>query len=173
VAGDLQVGEKFQTLASALTNFKSANLIAAYSSDWKSQIARMRARIAKERTSPGEEHLAIKTGAGGLIDAEFMAQTFCLEQGWQEPSTLNALQRANDAKLLPKGDDFIKSYRAMRRIECILRRWSFEGETTLPNEEPPLYRVAVRCGFSNIADFMKHVAQVRAVIHQGYEQMFQ
>ena len=34
----------------------------------------MRERIEKERTPSGRDHLAIKTGAGGLIDAEFMAQ---------------------------------------------------------------------------------------------------
>jgi glutamate-ammonia-ligase adenylyltransferase len=132
----------------------------------------MRGRIAKERTPSGEEHLAIKTGHGGLVDAEFMAQTFCLEHGWPEPNTLKTLQRANEAKLIPNGDEFIKSYRALRCIECILRRWSFEGETTLPNEEPPLYRVAVRCGFKTIEDFMKHVARIRNVIHASYKAVF-
>ena len=127
---------------------------------------------AKERTSRGEERLAIKTGYGGLVDAEFMAQTFCLEHGWSEPNTLKALQRANEAQLIKNGEEFIKSYRALRRIECILRRWSFEGETTLPNDDAPLYRVAVRCGFKTIEEFMKHVAQTRAVIHEGYKSVF-
>jgi len=172
IAGDMQIGEQFQKLTTSLVDFSKPTKIASHTSDWKSQIAKMRERIATERTPSGEEHLAIKTGDGGLVDAEFMAQTFCLEHGWSEPNTLKALQRANEAKLIPNGDEFIKSYRALRRIECILRRWSFEGETTLPNEDPPLYRVAVRCGFKTIEDFMKHVAQIRGVIHNGYKAIF-
>ena len=41
----------------------------------------MRLRIEKERTPPGKDALAFKTGVGGLIDAEFIAQALCLEQG--------------------------------------------------------------------------------------------
>lgn len=173
VAGDMVIGGQFQKLANSLADFSKPTKIAAYTPDWKLQIAKMRERIAKERTPRGEERLAIKTGYGGLVDAEFMAQTFCLEHGWPEPNTLKALQRGHEAKLISNGDDFIKSYRALRRIECILRRWSFEGETTLPNEDPPLYRVAVRCGFKTIEEFMKHVAQIRGVIHKSYEEVFQ
>jgi glutamate-ammonia-ligase adenylyltransferase len=169
IAGDMKVGEQFQTLANELANFSKPSKIVAYTKGWKGQIATMRERIAKERTPAGEEQLAIKTGHGGLVDAEFMAQIFCLENGWSEPNTLKALQRAHQAGLLPNGEEFIKSYRALRRIECILRRWSFEGETTLPNEDPPLYRVAVRCGFQNIETFMAHVRQIREVILAGYK----
>jgi glutamate-ammonia-ligase adenylyltransferase len=172
VAGDMQVSEQFQKLTTGLVDFSKPSKIAAYSKDWKSQIAKMRERIAKERTRGGEERLAIKTGHGGLVDAEFMAQTFCLENDWPEPNTLKALQRADQAGLLPTGDEFIKSYRSLRRIECILRRWSFEGETTLPNEDPPLYRVAARCGFKTIEDFMDHVGEIRAVIHRSYKAVF-
>jgi [glutamine synthetase] adenylyltransferase / [glutamine synthetase]-adenylyl-L-tyrosine phosphorylase len=168
VAGDTEIGDKFQELATSLADFSRPQKIAASSADWKSQIAKMRDRIAKERTPRGEEHLAIKTGRGGLVDAEFMAQTFCLQNGWSEPNTLKALQRANETGQLPNGEEFINSYRALRRIECILRRWSFEGETTLPNEDAPLYRVAVRCGFKNIESFMKHVREIRDVIHKSY-----
>jgi glutamate-ammonia-ligase adenylyltransferase len=172
VAGDAQLGEQFQILANTLADFSEGSKIAAYTKDWKSLIAKMRERIAKERTATGEEHLAIKTGHGGLVDAEFMAQAFCLENGWPEPNTLKALQKANESNLIPNGDDFIKSYRALRRIECILRRWSFEGETTLPNEDPPLYRVSVRCGFNTIEEFMAHVSHVRAIIRNSYKRVF-
>ena len=172
IAGDVQIGEQFLKLAISLADFSKPSKIASHTPDWKSQIAKMRDRIAKERTPRGEEQLAIKTGHGGLVDAEFMAQTFCLENGWIEPNTLKALQHANDSKLIINGDGFIKSYRALRRIECILRRWSFEGETTLPNEDPPLYRVAVRCGFKTIEQFMAHVRQTRDIIHKSYEGVF-
>src|SRR5580704_1261080 len=104
----------------------------------------MRQRIEKERTPAGQDALAIKTGAGGLMDAEFLAQTFCLAHGWHEPNTLRALARARDsgAFAAKDADAFIENYRQLLRVEVILRRWSFEGETVLPDDEPAFYRVA-------------------------------
>ncbi|PYJ03104.1 MAG: hypothetical protein DME25_13425, partial [Verrucomicrobia bacterium] len=110
IAGDPKLGEQFQQLAAELTNFKRqgssaqpwlgakearrpgarpAVALACFTPGWKQQIAYMRARIQKERTPPGQDELAFKTGVGGLIDAEFIAQATCLEQGWQEANTLH------------------------------------------------------------------------------------
>ena len=91
----------------------------------------MRMRIEKERTPRGKDELAIKTGTGGLMDAEFIAQALCLEHGWQEANTLRALERGRDAKVLPRAEKLIENYRQLRRVEGILRRWSYEGETVL------------------------------------------
>src|SRR5205807_656254 len=79
VAGDLALGQQFQALAGTLTNFKQPSLpLPAFTHDWKRKIHQMRMRIEKERTPAGQEALAIKTGAGGLIDAEFVAQVLAL-----------------------------------------------------------------------------------------------
>jgi glutamate-ammonia-ligase adenylyltransferase len=148
IAGDLKLGGQFQALAAALTSFKKPGRPpAAYSANWKQEIARMRQRIEKERTAPGEDAVAIKTGAGGLIDAEFIAQARSLANGWHEANTLQALERAQETKALAPAESrkLLAGYRELRRIEGILRRWSFEGETTLPNEAAPFYRVSVRC----------------------------
>ena len=140
--------------------------LAAFTPDLKQEITRMRLRIEKERTPAGKEDFAIKTGAGGLMDAEFIAQILCLENGWGEPNTLAALHRGLASGALPKagGENLIVHYRALRRIEAILRRWSFAGETVLPDDPAPLYRVAVRCGFSGVEKFMEAVRTHRAVI---------
>jgi len=174
IAGDLQLGLHFQRLAAVLTDFRPENVaadfalrqsddrsssassrarlsrrtgLAAYSPDWKQTIARMRQRIEKERTPRGQDALAIKTGAGGLTDAEFIAQTLCLAHAWHEPNTLKALKRARDTQTLAPKDAalLIDNYRQLRRVEGILRRWSFEGETVLPDDPAPFYRVSVRC----------------------------
>ena len=164
VAGNSALGERFRVLAGVLTNFTPINVandfalpaakskvggsprkqkpvpanrgLAASTPDWKQQIAHMRERIERERTPPGQSPLAIKTGAGGLIDAEFIAQTLCLEHGWLEPNTLHALQKAQSAGVLPERDarKLIENFRQLRRIERILRRWSFEGEAVLPSD---------------------------------------
>lgn len=204
VAGDQRLGEQFQELARALTDFTSRNAsagfvvharggesatpsprrqgaarisragLAAYTPNWKEQIAHMRRRIEKERTPAGQDALAIKTGAGGLMDAEFIAQTFCLAHGWQEPNSLQALQRAHEARLLKGGDasKLIENYRQLRRVEGILRRWSFEGETVLPAEEAPFYRVSVRCGFATPEAFRNTIAAWRRGIRAIYDKVF-
>src|SRR5439155_23207402 len=85
VAGHSLVGAEFQQLAAMLTNFAKPSLpLAAFTPKWKDEIAHMRHRIEKERTPAGKQHLAIKTGAGGTIDAEFIAQALALARGWQE-----------------------------------------------------------------------------------------
>jgi [glutamine synthetase] adenylyltransferase / [glutamine synthetase]-adenylyl-L-tyrosine phosphorylase len=193
VAGNLELGAQFRRLAATLTDFTPANVaagfvapststnddarqrnLAAYTPAWKSEIAKMRLRILTERTPPGKEHLAIKTGRGGLIDAQFLAQTFCLAGGWQEPSTLKALQQACDSGALPRadGDSLSDNYRKLRRIEGVLRRWSFQGETLLPDEPAALNRVAVRCGFDSGPEFMKRIGEIRAAIVGVFERVF-
>jgi glutamate-ammonia-ligase adenylyltransferase len=171
VAGDRKIGEQFQKLAATLTDFRQPGQpLAAYRPEWKEEIARMRTRIEKERTPPGKNNLAIKTGAGGLVDAEFIAQTLCLAHGWPEPNTLRALLLARNQNALPgaEADLLIESYRRLLRIEGILRRWSFAGETVLPDDPAALYRVAVRCGFSDAETFMKTVGEWRAAIRGIY-----
>jgi glutamate-ammonia-ligase adenylyltransferase len=203
VAGDLKLGEQFQRLAAALTNFGKASKIrsrrgelreppiqsgrrgtppseaktagslpACVTADWKNQIHQMRLRIEKERTPRGQDDLAIKTGKGGFMDAEFIAQALCLENGWQEANTLRALERARDAGALPDADKLIENYRRLRRVEGILRRWSYEGETVLPDDPAPYYRVSVRCGFAKPEDFRKALAQWRKAIREVYNKMF-
>jgi glutamine synthetase adenylyltransferase len=148
--------------------------LAAYAPDWKKQIHRMRQRIEKERTPSGQDALAIKTGCGGLMDAEFVAQALCLAHGWHEPNTLRALQRAREAKVLPPGDadQLIESYRQLRRVEGILRRWSFEGETVLPAEDAPFYRVSIRCGFSTPREFRQALRKLRQQMRKVYNKVF-
>lgn len=176
VAGDLALGRAFQEFAARLTNFSPnaapGDRPACFTPDWKQQIHAMRLRIEKERTPPGKDALAIKTGRGGLMDAEFIAQTLCLEHGWREAHTLRALERARAAGVLPDADRLLENYRALRRVEGILRRWSYEGETVLPDDPAPFYRVAVRCGFETPEAFREALAQWRAAIREVYQKVF-
>ena len=132
----------------------------------------MRLRIEKERTPQGKDDLAIKTGKGGLMDAEFIAQTLCLDNGWQEANTLRALERGSAAGVLSDADKLIENYRELRRVEGILRRWSYEGETVLPDDPAPYYRVSVRCGFMAPEEFRKALARWRQAIREVYEKVF-
>ena len=53
-------------------------------------------------------------------------------------------------------------------MESILRRWSYEGETELPDDPAPLYRVAVRCGFTQAEDFLRAVTRYRQNIRRVF-----
>lgn len=175
VAGNREIGARFAQAVADMCDFLNPSAAAAARRpDWKSEIARMRLRIEKERTPPGKDHLAIKTGKGGLVDAEFVAQTLALEHGWHEPNTLRALQLAHAQAALPAAEAnlLIDNFRKLRRVACILRRWSYEGETELPDDPAPMYRVAVRCGFTNADDFLKAVARYRRNIRAVYDRVF-
>jgi [glutamine synthetase] adenylyltransferase / [glutamine synthetase]-adenylyl-L-tyrosine phosphorylase len=174
VAGNMETGARFQQLAAKLTNFSAPPGVAAYMPGWLGEIDKMRERIEKERTPPGKDSLAIKTGAGGLMDAEFLAQALCLARGWQEANTMKALRRGGESGAWPAEDAarLLANYGKLRRIEGILRRWSFEGEVLLPDDEPAQKRVAVRCGFAGAGDLMKAIAEMRAALRGVYLRYF-
>jgi glutamate-ammonia-ligase adenylyltransferase len=151
---------------------KAAGLPACFTPDWKRQIHQMRLRIEKERTPHGQDDLAIKTGKGGLMDAEFIAQALCLEHGWQEANTLRALERGRTDGVLPDADKLIEDYRQLRRVEGILRRWSYEGETVLPDDAPAYYRVSVRCDFESPEKFRCAMVKWRQAIRAVYLKVF-
>lgn len=173
VAGDVKVGQRFEQLSARLADFSRPDLpLSAFSTDWKQAMHRMRMRIERERTPAGKDELAIKTGKGGFMDAEFIAQALCLEHGWREPNTLRALEKGSDAGVLPGVAKLITAYRELRRVEGILRRWSYEGETVLPDDPAPYYRVSVRCGFSTPEEFRSAVADWRQEMRAAYSRVF-
>ena len=173
VAGDAEVGGQFAAMARGLTNFSKGDPgVSAWTPEWREAIHQMRMRIEQERTPAGKGHLAIKTGEGGLMDAEFVAQAVCLEQGWQEPGTLGALGRAKGEKVIgaKAAEALIRNYRRLMEIERILRRWSFAAESVLPEDPAALYRVAVRCGFDSSERFMAAVSGYREAMREAYRQ---
>jgi len=109
------------------------------------------------------------------VDAEFIAQTLSLSHGWYEPNTLRALRLAREQRVLDGAlaDSLIENYRKLLRIECALRRWSFEGETVLPDDPAPLRRVAIRCGFPDAASFMSAVGEYRAAVRKVYQKVLE
>lgn len=175
VAGNEAVGRDFEAMTGRIANFSATSVkLACHRPDWRAEIGRMRARIEKERTPAGKDALAIKTGKGGLIDAEFLAQAVCLERGWQEPNTFRVLERIQKEGVLPPtpAADLLESYRRLRRVEGILRRWSYEGEILLPDDPAPLYRVAVRCDYPDAAAFLKDLGAWRSRMRAVFNAFF-
>lgn len=175
VAGHKATGEAMEAMSRALTCFREPSLpLAAFVPDWKSRIAAMRERIERERSPAGKNHLAFKTGSGGLVDAEFIAQVLAMEHGWFEPNTYRSLQKAGLTGVLSASAarKLIEPFQKLRRMEFILRRWSFEGEAVLPDDPAAQYRVAVRCGYSDAESFLKDVAGWRSQIREVYRSLF-
>jgi glutamine synthetase adenylyltransferase len=85
---------------------------------------------------------------------------------------LRALELGRAAKVLPKPDRLIQNYRQLRRVEGILRRWSYEGETVLPDDPAAYYRVSVRCGFGRSQAFREAMAACRRAIREVYSAVF-
>ncbi len=85
---------------------------------------------------------------------------------------MRALERGRDSGVLPDAKKLIENYRQLRRLEGILRRWSYEGETVLPDEPEPYYRVSVRCGFATPEEFREALAGWREAIREVYNQVF-
>jgi glutamate-ammonia-ligase adenylyltransferase len=171
VAGDAATGTAFESMARELTDFTGASRLSARTPDWRRQIHRMRHRIEVERTPSGQEALAFKTGAGGLVDVEFLAQSLSMEHGWFEPNTLRSLEAARDRGVLDRGDaeSLLGNFRELRRMESILRRWSFEGEAVLPEDPAAQARVAIRCGYANAPAFLADVARWRSEIRAVFD----
>ncbi|MFM1942649.1 MAG: hypothetical protein RI897_1631 [Verrucomicrobiota bacterium] len=174
VAGDTKTGKAFEQIVGGLSDFRHPRPdIQAYKEDWRRDIHHMRTRIETERTPKGQEALAIKTGSGGLVDVEFLAQSLCLGHGIHEPNTIRAIESARDQGHVEaaQANDLLSHYRQLLRIECILRRWSFAGESVLPTDPAPLHRVAVRCGFHNADALLKDISTHRAAIRSSYAQI--
>ena len=175
ICGDKKVISEFTAMASELVKLnRKEKLPAGVPENWKAEIHRMRMRIEKERTPIGQDRLAIKTGRGGLMDVEFVAQALCLENGCHEPNTLAAIERATkEARMaVNSGKALAENYRKLMQIERILRRWSFEPESVLPDEPVAYYRVAVRCGYKDPESFERAVLLCREEIRREYLTVF-
>lgn len=176
ITGDGTVLKAFASIARTSTDFRRANVsTAAYTPEWKAEIHRMRMRIEKERTASGQGALAIKTGRGGLMDVEFIAQAICLENGWHEPNTLAAIERAAEQSMLPENSarSLAENFRKLMQVERILRRWSFEPESVLPADPAAYYRVAVRCGYKDSESFAGAILAAREAIRTEYKAYFE
>jgi glutamine synthetase adenylyltransferase len=84
---------------------------------------------------------------------------------------LRALERGRAEGVLPLAEQLIENYRRLRRVEGVLRRWSYEGETVLPDDPAPYYRVSVRCGFATPEAFRQAIAEWRVAIREAYKKV--
>jgi len=118
------------------------------------EICRLRQRMEKEIGKENEQHRNIKTGRGGMVDVEFIAQYLQLRLGGENPSlrrrnTIEALQALQGENLISKNDceTLISGYKFLRRMENKLRLVHDQSVNELTAEPVYLAKLARHLGY--------------------------
>ena len=156
-------GEAFLDLA------KEAWALVGQRDDLLPQVRAMHERVVKARSA--EDKLDYKTGRGGLMEAEFLAQGLQMKHGVWENHTLNGLRALGASGILPE-DEVARvtgSYRFLRRAEAVLRRAENTGVSSLPADPEAQRKLAHRLGYPDAEAFFADYNGCRAAIHAVFD----
>ena len=127
-------------------------------------------RIRRERGS-GSDFLDLKTGVGGIIEAEFLVQALQMrvniwEQNWGR--AVDGLYQSGhlDNSAVAK---LKNSYAFLRRCELVLRRYDNRGVSTLPSDPDEQRKFAIRLGHREFDTFRGDYLDARQAIHALYQ----
>lgn len=134
------------------------------------KIDSMLERIRRERGS-GLDFLDLKTGRGGIIEAEFLVQALQMRESVWEPNWDRA---ADGLRKLGMFDDaeamrLKQSYALLRRCEFALRRYENKAVSTLPNDPNEQRKLAIRVGYGSLENFGRDYVDARETIHAFYQ----
>jgi len=122
--------------------------------DLKSEIYRLRSRMEAEIAKEGEELLNIKTGRGGMVDVEFLAQYMQIVHGQTHPelrqcNTLKTLEALQTAGLLSAEatETLSSGYKFLRRMENKLRLVHDQSINEIATDRASLLKLARRLGY--------------------------
>ncbi len=134
------------------------------------KIDSMLERIRRDRGS-GSDLLDLKTGCGGIIEAEFVVQALQMRANIWEPNCNRAVTELGRRGLLNDGDanQLRKSYRFLRRCESALRRYENKAISSLPLDPTEQQKLAVRLGYDSFEDFRRDYVDARDKIHALYD----
>ncbi len=134
------------------------------------KIDSMLERIRGGRGS-GSDFLDFKTGAGGLIEAEFLVQALQMKNGIWGPNWGDALQGLGDRNLLSNAEieSATSSYDFLRRCATTLRRWENKSVSTVPADLEEQKKLARRLGYKNADDFATNYNKARKTLHALYD----
>jgi [glutamine synthetase] adenylyltransferase / [glutamine synthetase]-adenylyl-L-tyrosine phosphorylase len=127
-------------------------------------------RIRRERGS-GSDFLDLKTGCGGIIEAEFLVQALQMRENMWEPNWDHAVsglrQRGvfNDAE----AKQLKHSYLFLRRCESGLRRYENKAVSSLPSDPAEQRKLAIRLGYDSFENFRRDYVDARDSVHALYE----
>jgi [glutamine synthetase] adenylyltransferase / [glutamine synthetase]-adenylyl-L-tyrosine phosphorylase len=127
-------------------------------------------RIRRERGS-GSDFLDLKTGNGGIIEAEFLVQALQMHGNIWEQNWERAVDRLHEHGHLGKSGvaKLKNSYAFLRRCELVLRRYDNRGVSTLPSDPDEQGKFAIRLGYREFDAFRHDYLDARDAIHTLYE----
>ena len=127
-------------------------------------------RIRRERGS-GSDFLDLKTGAGGIIEAEFLVQALQMRANIWEQNWERAVDGLHQSGHLDKSDvaKLKKSYAFLRRCELALRRYDNRSISTLPSDPDEERKFAIRLGYNEFDAFRRDYLTAREAIHTFYQ----
>ena len=162
IAGPLQ-GE-FMEIA------KSAWRRASDDAEFVVKIDSMLERIRRQRGS-GSDFLDLKTGRGGIIEAEFLVQALQMREGIWEPKWDCALDRLCERRIFnaAEGKKLKQSYGFLRRCESVLRRFENKAVSAVPSDPHEQQKLAARLGCDAFESFRHGYVDARDTIHALYE----
>jgi glutamate-ammonia-ligase adenylyltransferase len=136
--------------------------------DLFAQINWMLQRIRQERGSASD--LDFKTGAGGVIEAEFLVQALQMRAGLWNSHTMSGLDELTSHGLLREEEAAAlkRSYEFLRLIESVLRRWENKSISSLPITEKEQRKLALRLGVESMDSFGQQYRAARESIHEIY-----
>jgi glutamate-ammonia-ligase adenylyltransferase len=128
-------------------------------------------RIRRERGS-GSDFLDLKTGRGGIIEAEFLVQALQMRENIWEQNLERAIDRLHQhGHMIDSEATTLKNaYALLRRCELALRRYDNRSVSTLPSDPDEQRKFAVRFGYHEFDAFRPDYVSARETIHMLYEQ---
>ncbi len=149
VSGSAGLTESFEALTAAIVYEQPLP------DNLKDEIYRLRQRMEKELGKESAENRNIKTGRGGMVDVEFIAQYLQLLHGRQTLSlrcrnTVETLKILHSESLLSKIDceNLVNGYKFLRRLENKLRLVHDQSINQLTSEPVYLAKLARHLGYS-------------------------
>ena len=120
-------------------------------------------RIRRERGS-GSDFLDLKTGAGGIIEAEFLVQALQMRANIWEQNWERAVDRLHEHGHLDKSDaaKLKNSYAFLRRCELVLRRYDNRSISTLPSDPDEQRKICHPSWLSGIRRFPSRLSRMLA-----------
>src|SRR6266403_2010801 len=139
-------------------------------SDLPARIDNMLERIRRDRGS-GSDLLDLKTGRGGIIEAEFLAQALQMRENIWEQNFERAIDRLHRYGHMTDSEvaKLKNAYGLLRRCELVLRRFDNRSVSTLPDDPVEQRKFAVRLGYNELDAFRHDYINARDAIHALYE----
>jgi len=163
VAGDADFGVRvMRAVESALFEFLKYP-------DLAPEVLRMRERIERELARSGAGWIDLKYGAGGIVDAEFLAQYLALREGPRRPALRSGsvpavIEAAGQLGLLRDAADVLGALEQLRRAETSLRLVTGRSESALEVDGAAAPLVAELVGSGDVGTLVHGLEQAQATL---------